>query len=161
MVYCEDIAALGAVAENYSGENQRETVHYQDMSARIVDRTRRHEVPEYAKVPFDWSAFLTKSDYSLLDLIEAQMRSGDWVTCACGQHCQFLARGLAGRPKDRTLSYLGQEFHEAIGRMLAEWDEHGMSRAFIVARKRAVEVLSGIERRAMKLLIAGNFHTAK
>jgi hypothetical protein len=45
--------------------------------------------------------------------------------------------------------------------MLAEWDEQGMSRAFIVARKRAVEVLSGIERRAMKLLIAGNFHTAK
>ena len=109
-------------------------------------------IPDYAMETFDWNGFLKKEVYSLQELIEATWRSGDWLTCACGEHAKYLTRGERGRPKDRMLSYFGQEFHEAIGRMVNHWREGDADKPFRTAKLRAVEVLSRIRDRSVRLM---------
>lgn len=109
-------------------------------------------IPDYATGTFDWNGFLKKETYSLQELIEASWRSGDWLTCACGEYAKNLTRGGRGRPKDRMLSYFGQEFHEAIGRMVNHWREGEADKPFRTANLRAAEVLSRIRERSARLM---------
>jgi hypothetical protein len=110
------------------------------------------EVPEYARTRFDWESFLNKEEYRLVELIEANMRSGDWMTCACGSYSHHLRRTRGGRPGDRMLGYLGNEFHMAIGRIMDAWEPGTVNPAMKVARKRAVELYKAIEKRSTHLL---------
>jgi len=73
---------------------------------------------------FNWKSFLDQESFTLRDLNESLMRSGDWVTCAIGQACHNtpVATNAAGRPLDRMLNYLGREFHFAIEKMILHFD---------------------------------------
>lgn len=119
--------------------------------------TRRSGLFENAFTPFDWKSFLGQKSFTLVSLIECQMRSGDWMSCALGQEDSHYNRKLvtsaAGRPKDRTLVFLGHEFHEAIQSMVNEWEDYPeQSPGFERARSRAQDVLISIKRRTQKLL---------
>ena len=99
---------------------------------------------------------MAKDSYSLLELIEANMRSGDWVTCACGQAANGAAvsSGQSGRPNDNQLFRLGIKFHESIQTMIEKWDSVDTTNAdLIIAQNRASEILKSIETRIKEICL--------
>ena len=89
--------------------------------------------------PFDWNAFLLKPSYTDDEWQEAQNYANEWVTCACGNQCAVLPRGINGVPMDRVLADLGAMFCDAI------W-ARDISEAYYI--------LQAIEQRATTLLNA-------
>jgi len=65
---------------------------------------------------FDWNAFFKKKTYTLKELRAATIRSGNWVTCACGNQCAILERDDA-EPTDERLRYLGTDFADHVYEM--------------------------------------------
>ena len=68
----------------------------------------------------------------------------NWVTCACGQLCRNLPRGLGKKPKDKKLSDLGMQFSRILYEINLEPSNE--------ARKEAIEILKAIETRTTTLL---------
>ena len=95
---------------------------------------------------FDWFAFL-EQDISVIPeyiLKEASDLADNWVTCACGQLCRNLPRGLGKKPKDKKLSDLGMQFSRILYEINLEPSNE--------ARKEAIEILKAIETRTTTLL---------
>jgi hypothetical protein len=109
------------------------------------------------KVPFDWWAFLYKSDYSQDDLVTALQLSGSWITCACGSQCESIARDEIGMPEDDELADLGSAFCGHIGEMLSikkkRYPNTNALKAFNNHRLAAINCLSKIEDRVSELLL--------
>ena len=66
---------------------------------------------------WDWYAFLDANEKVKNDFHEqATVKSGNWVTCACGQLCKDLPResDKDNEPKDMDLTTLGVYFHGNI-----------------------------------------------
>ena len=62
--------------------------------------------------PFDWhKALENPDDYPSGYLSEL---SGSWVTCACGNQCDVIARDENAVPKDPILRKLGVDFTNCI-----------------------------------------------
>jgi hypothetical protein len=96
---------------------------------------------------WDWYAFLDaseeiKQEYS----IEASNEAKGWRTCACGQVCNVLPKGVSGSPKDRRARYLGLDFNSQIHD--ENWEE-------------AKKTLDEIEARTIFLLQQPNFIDSK
>ncbi len=101
--------------------------------------------------PFNWNRFLNRKRYNELALDKAVDRSGNWVTCACGNQCNSLPRDWAGVPADNTLRLLGATFCDDICHMSDRFtggDEAGLNKY----RKKALITLSRIEARSNTLL---------
>lgn len=68
--------------------------------------------------PFDWNEFLGRDDLTIDGWGEASARSAYWVMCACGNLCNSTPRETNyihhGRPVDRELACLGNDFDAAI-----------------------------------------------
>lgn len=56
--------------------------------------------------PFNWNEALNKKD---IDWEELNDKAQDWTTCACGNQCAVLPRGLNGEPEDEILAELGDQ----------------------------------------------------
>lgn len=73
------------------------------------------------KAEFNWYKALTRKNITDAQWYKMQIRSNDWVTCACGNQCEIIPRiisadtGLQTRPKDTKLTNLGLDFNDAIG----------------------------------------------
>lgn len=75
------------------------------------------------KEPFNWNKAIAamikgnKDDkYNAKDLYD---RSGDWVTCACGNLCDIIPRDVDGTPYDGRLEDLGFIFHQDVA--IEDW----------------------------------------
>ena len=93
------------------------------------------------KPAFDWNAFLenppklgSKKHRNAKDL------SGDWVTCACGNLCDMIARSPLGTPYDDQLERLGSMFHTDVIR--ADW-ENAKNTLYLI-EKRSQEIIEGL-----------------
>lgn len=64
-------------------------------------------------------------------------RSGDWVTCACGELCKALPKDRNGQPEDLQLYKMGVDFTNCI--LAKHWHQ-------------ALGTLNQIEARTAKLL---------
>lgn len=64
-------------------------------------------------------------------------RASNWPTCACGQLCKHIPRGVNSSPLDFKLEYLGREFYQ-----------------YIEAKnyKRALNIMHDIEARVREIL---------
>lgn len=61
---------------------------------------------------FDWRHALSNPlQYLKTDLM---LRASIWVTCACGNLCSIIPRYSTGRPKDKELELLGNDFADAV-----------------------------------------------
>tara|TARA_R110000796_G_scaffold98394_2_gene205831 strand:+ start:498 stop:815 length:318 start_codon:yes stop_codon:yes gene_type:complete len=68
---------------------------------------------------FDWNAFLNKKEITQEEWENASEMAASWVTCSCGNQCNLIPRHevsleARGKPKDKVLAALGQEFYELI-----------------------------------------------
>lgn len=79
------------------------------------------------KAPFDWRAFLLRTDLTDENWTGALALAKSWITCSCGNLCSVLPRdlkdpssGTFGGPLDPILARLGGAdkggFFEALGR---------------------------------------------
>ena len=89
---------------------------------------------ENGKPNINWFEELNKPDIDWKNLEE---RSGEWVTCACGNQCSIIPRYKSGAPLDEELELLGIDFHEDI------LSKH---------REEALETLHAIERRSAEVI---------
>ncbi len=120
------------------------------MRALSTSELIEREIYSETYIPFDWWGFLSKESYTLLELIEAQMRSGDWITCACGQanHGAGFFAGKSGRPNDSILYRLGLQFHSAIQGMVKAWEIEGENEDdFLKSKKMARVAMVRIKKR--------------
>lgn len=95
---------------------------------------------------FDWFAFLNQ-DMELVSedhLEEANALADNWVTCACGQLCKVLPRGIGNYPEDDKLYDLGMDFAHTMSEVLDTRSN--------IARNEAIEILKAIEARTTLLL---------
>ena len=75
-----------------------------------------------SKAPFDWNKALSKDckDMSEKEAKKLSNLAKSWVTCACGNQCSVIPRGLSntngdvpkGAPIDDQLRNLGASFHD-------------------------------------------------
>lgn len=87
---------------------------------------------------WDWFKFLDLSKKKKLQFQDiADRKSGNWVTCACGQLCDSLPRDESGIPEDEQLHALGVVFYDSI-----------VDSDFKFAKK----ILKRIEKRSLKLI---------
>ena len=64
---------------------------------------------------WDWYAFLDASKEVKEEFRgDAFNLSSEWTTCACGQVCDVLPKGLYGCPNDKELGDLGMDFCDLI-----------------------------------------------
>ena len=68
-----------------------------------------------SEIPFDWNEFLNKETRTVTEWVYASALSKLWTTCACGNQCNVIPRGMGGNPKDSLLSDLGILFCANIG----------------------------------------------
>ncbi len=101
--------------------------------------------------PFNWNRFLRLKRYTTKSLKAAEDLSGDWVTCACGNQCKDIPRGVMGVPLDDTLSNLGTVFCGDITEMGCAhlYDD---KQGFKKARSDAKKTLEKIEKRSAFLI---------
>lgn len=101
--------------------------------------------------PYDWWAFLRSTRKPVQDSVEMasiRVRAGSWVTCACGNQCDRIPRGVdhgftftSGEPKDRALSNLGVSFFDRICRR--RWTE---ARATLIKiERRSSQILQALD----------------
>ncbi len=71
---------------------------------------------KHVRRPFNWLAFLGRTNISDDEWEQASSLACSWTTCACGHLCDAIPRSKAGgnRPVDGTLSFLGQQFYDAM-----------------------------------------------
>ena len=92
---------------------------------------------------WDWYAFLDASNVIKEEFKrEAFSLSSDWITCACGQVCDVLPKGLYSSPLDEEASGLGMDFCDLI--CDEDWEN-------------AKTTLDKIEKRTIFLLKQPNF----
>lgn len=114
----------------------------------------------YAKTqgerPFNWKRFLLKKRYTWDDLDNAYWRATDWVTCACGNQCSIIPRGVQygwssfqpAAPVDSRLRRDGLSFATHIENMA----HYRNSPSFEGHRILAQRCLHRIERRSAYLI---------
>ena len=92
---------------------------------------------------WDWYAFLNASkEVKEENKHRADYLAGGWKTCACGQVCDVLPKGVNDSPKDEEANELGVKFYYNIEE--EKWDE-------------AKETLDEIEARTIFLLKQPNY----
>lgn len=69
--------------------------------------------------PFDWKAKLesiidNEGSIGYDEHLKLSKMAGEWVTCACGNTCAIIPRGVDGSPKDGRLHALGVSFYTKI-----------------------------------------------
>lgn len=90
------------------------------------------------KTFFDWNAFLKNPpEKGSEEHYNAEVKSEDWVTCACGNLCDIIPRSHTGCPIDNQLEILGGNFYIDI--TLGDW-------------QKAKEMLVKIENRSAELI---------
>lgn len=99
--------------------------------------------------PFDWNAFLKNESYTVDECKEADGLARHWVTCACGNQCDVIPRGITGAPKDFWLRHFGDAFCANIRRLLFAVKE-GVH--FRNEQQAAMATLQEIEKRAAKII---------
>ncbi len=105
--------------------------------------------------PFDWSAFLQKTEFTPKETEDAFFLSGSWVTCACGNQCDVIPRDFKGEPEDCALHELGMVFYRHIrGMNIITRDdrEDHVGLTFEQHRVKAIATLRLIESRAQFLI---------
>lgn len=90
---------------------------------------------------FDWNYFLNKTRRTSAEWTDASQVAGNFVTCACGNQCFKIPRDSEGVPEDEILGELAVEFSFRITGS---------------RRKRALETITKIEKRASEILIEMN-----
>lgn len=98
---------------------------------------------------FNWNDFLSKESYTEEELQEANVLSGSWVTCACGNLCDAIPRCPDGSPWDEKLFELGMKFDNDITMML-----HTRNTQVVFERYKrySIETLNSIEKRSGEIL---------
>lgn len=80
--------------------------------------------------PFNWFKVLTHNMETNAECDRAlAVKSGAWVTCACGNTCAIIPRNENGKPTDRWLSDLGIKFCSQVGHgkwQFAIWTLHAI-----------------------------------
>lgn len=106
------------------------------MPSNLLKQTKMKK--EFDPLNWDWYAYLkAPKDVQKKYHNFATELAASWVTCACGQLCKDLPRGIDSAPEDVHLETLGMDFmsfirHEKINE--------------------AKETLDRIEQRAVELL---------
>jgi hypothetical protein len=105
---------------------------------------------------FNWFLFFEQSakEISLEVLTEAEKLASNWVSCACGQLCKALPRGVydnPNEPKDPELSELGYNFHGEI-EDARYFEKANDPEAVEYHLAKAKEILIKIEQRTTELL---------
>ena len=84
----------------------------------------------------DWNYELNKPDY-VINWYSLWNLSKSWITCACGNQCNIIPRGMSGRPIDNLLQILGMAFTDYV---------------FNEDRVGALKTLEQIENRSIELI---------
>lgn len=96
---------------------------------------------------FDWNLALERRKISEHEWEEMEELASKWTTCACGNQCSIIPRGINGGPEDEHLSLLGQRF---------------LSLILIRSKRKALACLNEIELRSAELIAEinarKNFH---
>lgn len=59
------------------------------------------------KAKFDWRKWLKRKNHKDGAWKWASKRAAAWVTCACGNQCAIIPRGITGVPLDNELAMMG------------------------------------------------------
>jgi hypothetical protein len=93
---------------------------------------------------FNWLAFLDArinvedaGEWEISDN-EASDLAGDWPTCACGNQCSIIPRGILGAPEDHELRSLGNLFFNAVDSR----DWAAAKTTFLRIEKRSAELIA-------------------
>ena len=90
---------------------------------------------------FDWNKFLENPpEKGSEEHWDAGVRSGDWVTCACGNQCDIIPRSSLGCPNDDKLERLGSDFYTDVN--AGEW-ECAKNTLYLI-EKRSAEIIEGL-----------------
>lgn len=101
---------------------------------------------------FNWTEFLTKTEYTREELDNALSLVGSWVTCACGNQCKNLPRNDFGVPLYNELKMLGVGFTGAISLMRLH-NIYGSPLSFLNYKNSAIKILNDIEELSSDLII--------
>lgn len=97
--------------------------------------------------PFNWERMLDRNHLTEIEWEEMEELASKWTTCACGNQCDIIPRGINGGPEDEHLSLLGQRF---------------LSLILIRSKRKALACLNEIELRSAELIAEinarKNFH---
>ena len=94
---------------------------------------------------FNWldalNSLIENPTINMLEYYYLEGAASKWPTCACGQECKRLPLEVNGRPVDKGLSRLGEEFYLDI--TSRRWPEARLT--FLAIEKRSSKLLKKLD----------------